>query len=223
MACYFPTGELYWAMGSGGSGSIEATTIFDTSSGYKAVAGHYSGFVEFATMFGSDTTTAVGDDDFFLLLVNDDGDVLDSYFKGGPGKDQITSITETLTGRLVLGGCFEQSVVLDPINDIVMNADGREGFILYFDPIIVDVENSIAPDWSVQIHPNPVQENLQIAWENIPISADVQLRIFDARGQLVISRKGITPQLNVQELSAGTYVLEVAINGERQRQQLIKF
>jgi hypothetical protein len=100
-------GELRWSQRFGAPGIDVARTIA-TGGGAIAVAGSFEGTVA----MGDEELTAVGGRDAFVALVNPEGLVLWTKGIGGPGDDEIASISVDLSGSVLVTGSFTGTIDL---------------------------------------------------------------------------------------------------------------
>lgn len=97
---------------------------------------------------------------------------------------------------------------------------GMDNYILYLDDIKVMIDDPVsvqnmAQDW-LQIYPNPCTDQLQIK----EVKGFTQVRIYDLFGHLILSCAQTS--IDTQQLSPGTYIIEVSANGNTARQRFQK-
>jgi len=61
----------------------------------------------------------------------------------------------------------------------------------------------------VKVYPNPVSDEMQI--ESSKIRGELQWKLYDAAGMNIL--KGNGSKVNIKSLPAGTYILEIAVEG----------
>ncbi|MBF4986410.1 T9SS type A sorting domain-containing protein, partial [Nonlabens mediterrranea] len=72
---------------------------------------------------------------------------------------------------------------------------------------------------SFKLFPNPVSGNeITISVEN---GNPIDVIIYSALGQQVISQKAVTNSINVSSLNAGLYIVKVSQNGNSQTRKLV--
>ncbi|MBF4986599.1 T9SS type A sorting domain-containing protein, partial [Nonlabens mediterrranea] len=72
---------------------------------------------------------------------------------------------------------------------------------------------------SLKLFPNPVSGNeITISVEN---GNPIDVIIYSALGQQVISQKAVTNSINVSSLNAGLYIVKVSQNGNSQTRKLV--
>jgi len=86
-----PDGDTLWARTYGGSGYERGTQVVCTQDGRYAVCGRTSSF-------------GAGDFDFYLVLVDSNGDTLGTHTYGGSGTDMGFAIDKTHDGGFILAG-----------------------------------------------------------------------------------------------------------------------
>jgi hypothetical protein len=97
---------------------------------------------------------------------------------------------------------------------------GVDNYILYLDDIKVMIDDPVSAqklteNW-LQIYPNPCTDRLQI---NVP-EALTQVRLYDFLGHFILSCSQTS--IDIQNLNAGTYFIEVETQGKVSRQRFQK-
>ena len=77
----------------------------------------------------------------------------------------------------------------------------------------------------MSIHPNPTNDILNISIANI--SSDIQILIYNSVGQVVYMKSetvehGLNTTLNLNDLSSGTYILQISSNVNVWTKKVIK-
>ena len=108
-------------IGGPGAEWIQALTV--TPAGKIVTAGAFDNSIT----LGNQTFTANGDYDFFLVQMDDKWNVEWARAFGSAGRDVVNGIDSLPDGSVVIGGHFQQTLVLD---GHVLNSRGREdGFV----------------------------------------------------------------------------------------------
>ncbi|MCK5852940.1 T9SS type A sorting domain-containing protein, partial [bacterium] len=89
------------------------------------------------------------------------------------------------------------------------------------------IDNIFINETSVTVYPNPVTETVNIDLKN-SWRGNVTLRLFNLNGQLVSTNQkmktgnAFQSKINVTNLNAGTYIVDLEISGEYFRKKIIK-
>ena len=82
--------------------------------------------------------------------------------------------------------------------------------------------NFISIEKNITIFPNPATDNLQINIGNGFLENDVQtISIFDLKGSLVFKTAKFTPNLNIKNLSKGTYFVKIQFSNSMVSKKLL--
>lgn len=83
-----------------------------------------------------------------------------------------------------------------------------EGFHRVYYDLIVDAEEILPQDWSVNVFPNPTTKDLRIS---LSTTAEVEAQLFSQNGQLVKQQEAILHEgsMDLSPLPAGTYILRL--------------
>lgn len=79
--------------------------------------------------------------------------------------------------------------------------------------------------FAFKVYPNPVREQLNIELIGEENNGDVDVSVFDLRGQVVLSWSGVVETIqsfDVSKLANGTYLLQVTTNGEFKTTRFVK-
>ncbi|RFN58924.1 T9SS type A sorting domain-containing protein [Marixanthomonas ophiurae] len=104
----------------------------------------------------------------------------------------------------------------NPNNQTLILSPAPGFFLIYSNTQLSVSENEIT---SFKIYPNPVSETLFISSENNTIE---NISVFSINGQVVLSEKSNTNQLDVSTLSNGLYFVEIASGNGTSIQKFIK-
>lgn len=80
--------------------------------------------------------------------------------------------------------------------------------------------NELTERPSFMVYPNPAVQSITIQGDDFPTEKNVS--IYDISGRLVMQEKLSGETLNVSALKAGTYILEVNVDGKRLQEQFVK-
>lgn len=153
------------------------------------------------------------------FIKNPSGEVI---FSGGP-YDNNTTINETF--NLPTEGCHEYRVidaggngsgsivVYDSNNDVIYNSPGNYGAggatsFTVNELVLGNNDNQLS---NVVIYPNPARSVL-----NIENAENSSIEIYDLLGRVVLSKNNISinQQLNVSNLTTGTYLIKITNNNQ---------
>lgn len=88
----------------------------------------------------------------------------------------------------------------------------------------IKVTKSTYSSLSAKVYPNPFDYNIQISFKE-NVSEDINIDVYDISGKLVYS-KSFSPsrkiQINLENLSSGSYTLKATSNGKLFNSKLIK-
>lgn len=76
-----------------------------------------------------------------------------------------------------------------------------------------EVRTLRASNSGIEIYPNPVSNQLNII--GLSNESEVEMKVFDIQGKLILSQKGTINELDIRSLKSGMYILTVDVNGDR--------
>ena len=91
----------------------------------------------------------------------------------------------------------------------------------YSEVVAISFEEDLSIDQTLVIFPNPVQDNFFFK-STIDIAYPTLVNIYDAYGQLIKQGTQSDNQVDIQELEAGLYVLEVVSEHKKRRRRFLK-
>lgn len=125
--------------------------------------------------------------------------VLDTIAKGyGPGSglslydSRKFYVTDLFTGRALVGNIPAESVEARELN---------------------------TPSFNVQVSPNPATDRVMVQWKDLKTTSPVSIQMIDISGKVIYEKKNIDtvwPQhtIDVSRLQAGTYIMNMYVNGQ---------
>lgn len=108
------SGNFVWAVQIGSSGADVGTGISKDASGNIYITGSFSGTADFDPSAGTNTLTASGGLDIFVLKLNTSGTFVWAKQIGGAGADEGKSIIVDATGNVYTTGYFSGTADFDP-------------------------------------------------------------------------------------------------------------
>ena len=136
-------GDLEWEKSFGGSGDDRATSIIQTFDGGYIIAG-YNGSLD------GDKTEPKGHNDYWIVKLEEDGDLEWEKSFGGVGDDRATSIVQTFDGGYIVAGFsksrFDDIIKTEPDTDlwiVKLEQDGELEWQKSFGGTGDDAANSI--------------------------------------------------------------------------------
>ncbi|PJR03296.1 T9SS type A sorting domain-containing protein [Avrilella dinanensis] len=124
---------------------------------------------------------------------------------------------ETASTNMTTSGAFKET--FDTSEQIATGYRGMYVSRFATEPVSVSAPKSIK--WSV--YPNPANNYLNISLENLQTDK-IEYMIYDTSGRILQNSILSTEneQIDVSGLSAGVYILELSLNGQKAKKQFIK-
>lgn len=204
LARFTPNGEWEWAINMGGFKSDKGRAVAALENGDAYITGTFDSTL----ILGDFTLEGLGGEDIFLARVSKHGEVLWANAAGGQYSEIATDVCFDADTNAYICGWYNEST---QFGSIAFNS-GTTGNINFFvarnTRKVSEITLISRPD--VRFFPNPVKEPLFIqSAENIVI-----VQIFSLKGMLVFSKPGMGKelQLDVNNLSPGSYILKITTN-----------
>jgi hypothetical protein len=89
----------------------------------------------------------------------------------------------------------------------------------------IDMKSTFESEIPAKVHPNPFQQSIQIVFSS-PIQDAIFVMIFDIHGKTIYHREFLPSQnleINLMDISNGSYFLKVVSNNRHFNSKLIKF
>lgn len=171
---------------------------------------YITGFFRDTAIFGSNTLTATGINnyfDIFIIKLNPDCDILWVKQIGGDNDDEGKGIAVDIHGDVHLTGYFKETVSFD--NTSLTSIASSDIFIAKLSNETSSLRETEAELW--RLYPNPVKDLLSIESE---IVID-NVTLMDLSGKILIQRfiHHKQAQLNLSDLGKGLYVLQIVDDG----------
>ncbi len=204
------SGTIDWQKTLGGSSWDRAKSIKETANGNYIVAG-------VSSSNNGDVTGNNGNSDYWVVQLNNAGNIDWEKSLGGTANDEGRFIVQTSDGGYIVAGGSNS-----PNNgDVTGNHNGSEDFwVVKLSASTVGI-NSITNNIDVDIYPNPNQGVVNI---NLKELNKVSVKVFNFTNQLIYQKENInTPvfQFNINE-PPGFYLVEINCKDDTYRYKLIK-
>jgi len=197
------SGNIEWEKIYGGSESERANSIEQTSDGGYIVA------VSTKSLDG-DVKGNYGGEDFWIMKLDDDGDMVWQQNYGGSDSDIPHSIHETNDGGFIVAG-----ETLSSDGDV----DKDEGYPSFWIVKLTPIASSINENSTIinsSINPNPVNDEINISYK-LEKAGKVSIDIVDLQGNVVLSIITNNMQVigeysrseDVSSLGSGVYFLRI--------------
>lgn len=108
------SGNLNWAVTTGGTLSELANAITIDPDGSLLLSGLFSGTSDFDPSASTADLTAIGGSDAFVLKLDDTGNYIGAFAFGGSASDEATGIAADPAGNILVTGHFNGTADLDP-------------------------------------------------------------------------------------------------------------
>lgn len=125
-----------WTQSFGGTDTEYGRGVATDSAGNVYTAGHYFGTTDFDSSAGTDTRTAAGSGDIYVIRRNADGSYAWTWTAGGTGNDVAYAVAVDAQGAAYVTGTFTGSADFDPSNsatDSLRTAVGGDVFVVKLD------------------------------------------------------------------------------------------
>ena len=187
------TGTIEWEKTLGGTGRDEANMISQTNDGNYI-------FIGFTNSIDGDITFNNGGYDFWVVKINETGNILWQKTMGGSGEDYGYSIQQASDGGFITLGYTNSTS-----GDITENNGLNDFWIVKLEEEALTI-NTVNKD-NLQIYPNPATSMLNIISAN-EIAFD-ELIITDMTGKIILEQKVQNSKINIEKLTSGVYILQL--------------
>ncbi|MEZ4855826.1 MAG: T9SS type A sorting domain-containing protein [Gelidibacter sp.] len=185
-------GNIEWQNTIGGNNDEALTSLIQTNDG-KYVLGGYSN----SNISGDKTEDSKGDFDYWLVKIDETGNLIWQKTIGGNGSDGIYSIQQTDDNGFILGGLSNSSI---SGNKTENSNGGIDYWVLKLSPETLSINDNFTKN--ITIYPNPTNDILNIIYE-----ANIKYEIINQLGEKVISSQEKVVDLN--SLKSGIYYIKV--------------
>jgi len=128
-------GDYVWSKSVGGAGADHLFSSYMDPLGNLVYTGYFEGTADLDPGVAVQNHSSAGDQDVFVLKLNQNGTLIWAKTFGGVGKEDGLFVTGDALGDIYVTGYFESIVDFDPGAAIInkSSAGGRDGFILKMD------------------------------------------------------------------------------------------
>ena len=201
------TGIIQWEKTFGGTGNDEANMIKQTNDGNYI-------FIGYTNSLDGDIIFSNGGYDFWIVKIDEIGNILWQKTLGGADEDFGNSIQQTSDGGFITIGYTNSTS-----KDITGNNGLNDFWIVKLEEEEALSINKVEKD-IIQIYPNPVTSVLNIKTVN-EVTFD-KIIITDLLGNLVLEQKLKNLKVNINKLSLGVYILQLKSENNSHKMKFIK-
>lgn len=202
------SGSPLWQRAFGGTGFDQLNALSADTKGNLFAIGLFNGIC----YFGQTSFSSAGNSDVFVCRLTNSGEVNWSYRLGSTQSDYGVSILADDLGSFYCVGNFQQSL---RFTDQYIAAKGSSDvFILKVDQLSLGMSDLSAADHLLHVFPNPASTSLYLNLQALN-SQEARIKIYDLQGkENLVSIHSFdlnTIQLNISDLAAGVYVLQIGL------------
>jgi len=218
-------GQYVWANSIGGpSVSCYAPALKTDALFNVYVAGYFNGLTDFDPGIAVNNLSVSGSHDAYLLKLDALGNFTWVKKFGGNGLDVGVALTLDQASNIYLYGWYEQSADFDPTAGVttLTAAGNTDVYIVKLNQSLTAInENTFAE--AISVFPNPANDVLNINSEVVS-NGFLKIELYNSLGQLVLQQEmdAQKPAINLKDLSAGIYVLNVMNEKETFSKKIVK-
>ncbi len=223
------SGNLIWVKTMGGTGEDYGyyTAIDPNGSGSVYTIGYFEGTVDFDPGPGVYNLTSAGLIDIFISKLDNSGNFEWVKSMGGTGGDYGETLALDAFGHaLVAGYFFSTTALFDSIALVNGNFTGVS-WDMFFAKLDISHTTSVSDILSqnITIYPNPATEALTIEMSDGKFFR-LEIKLFNILGEVVFSSpiENISHQktIDISDLAAGIYFVQVNIDGNKVMKKVVK-
>ncbi len=200
------TGTIEWQKCLGGNGSDYASSIIQTSDGGYAIAGR-------SESDDGDVTGNHGSGDYWIVKLNNTGNLEWQKSLGDSSYDQANSIIQTIDGGYMVVGYSESND-----GDVSGNHGDKDYWVVKLSASTGIEETENNNDFNV--YPNPATNQLIIEIRGIEVE---EINIYNTTGTLVSQPKQLqNKSIDISLFPKGIYVAEIKTKKESLKRRWIK-
>ena len=183
----------------------------------------FSGFFTGAATFGSSTLSSIPPTDLFLAEVSSTGQILNGLqFTTASTSEIINSIVVDSSDNVYVAGAFDGTLTLGGQTYICQGGHGDCFLAKYGSTCVTGLNNITGIESQINMNPNPVINFANFKSELYNI---INISIYTTLGQVVLVKENIMSenvQLDLSNLNAGIYVVNVLTSHGVQNKKLLK-
>ena len=205
-------GNFIWAKSMGSTATDQGYSIALDTTGSIYLAGNFEGTVDFDPGTSVFNLTSNGQSDVFIQKLDANGAFLWAKSMGGTLIDTAYAIVYSKSGSIFTIGKFEDTVDFDPgAGSFNLVSNGLSDiFIQKLTSIPLGVKKYT--DVKIpSIFPNPIQNFVNI---DLGSFQNATIKIFNANGQLIYFKDGLSASNHRIELKAASGIYYVLINSQ---------
>ncbi len=213
-------GNFAWAKEFTGTLSHEPYSITTDVTGNVYFSGYFTGTNDFDPGPGTYSYTSSGNKDMFIVKLDVLGNLTWALPFGASSFDAAYDVVTDVSNNLYVTGYFSSVVDFDPgPGTFTMTAGSSNIFVMKLaqSPLMI---NEITDQGLISIYPNPAAETINICSR----SKINSVKVFSVDGKVVLEKvvKDVSAVINISELKAGIYFVEVNAQGESHRTKVVK-
>jgi hypothetical protein len=208
-------GSVDWDQRFGGNLEENLTALHPVAGGYLLGGSSWSG------SGGDKTQPNWGYCDYWLLRLDEQGNLVWEQRYGGESIDRLNAIAQLADGTCLLAGSSSSSG-LPALGNKTQYNYGLVNFWVLKMAAVLPLKN-LEPRWatSLSVFPVPASTSLQVALPALPSPGPATLSLVDVLGRVVLVQPVPLPATQPQQLTlpvahlpAGSYLLRVAVDGQ---------
>ena len=228
ITCYSAAGTELWGRQLDGSNSAMDTgvaahsvTVDETGAAY--IGGwFYSPNIDFDPGAGEQHLGSTSQDGYLLKLTSEGAFAWVLPFTNSNNNSFVE--LDHHDDMLYANGVFSGSVDLDPGSgeSIVTGGSGMSNFLIKLQTSGIGLSVNTPESVPFQLWPNPATDAMQLQLEKTGSESSVV--IFNLQGERVLEQqlKALVTEIDLQQLSSGTYLVEIRQDGLKSNRRLVK-
>jgi hypothetical protein len=189
-------GEILWEKNYGGSNNEFTNSLQQTIDGGYIIGGN-SGSLNSGDVGGNN-----GGSDYWIVKVNQTGEILWEKNLGGTGTEGLWWVQQTIDEGYIIAGFSESND-----GDVGGNNGMADYWIVKLAPLTSSTTTLANDKGGISIQPNP-NKGIFFIESNI-LGSSFEVEIYNSSGKIVYTQSGNSKQLNLQGISKGIYTLVV--------------
>jgi hypothetical protein len=217
-------GNIIWHRTMGGAGSEDGLAIYADDKKNIYATGEFGWDIDLGAPNDTFYLDNQGSIDVFATKMDSVGNLIWGARIRGNNQERVVGIAADSFGRTYINGYYQNTVDFNPNpqSEYISSQGFTDSYILRLDSTIYGViddtrlEELFAP---LGLYPNPALNVIHLNMQD-----QGQYFIFDVRGELLFSGElkfGVN-DIQIEDLKAGTYLIEVRTELRIQRDQFIK-